>query len=55
MNKKEKHKIKKEFLLQREILKNHIHINFYMINNLKGYKELLNKSFKETKSELLNG
>jgi hypothetical protein len=55
MNKKQKSKIKKEFLTQREILNNHILINFNMINDLKGNKEVLSRAFNHTKSELLNG
>lgn len=55
MNKKEKTKNKKEFLRLREILKNHNPIDFNMINGLKGNKEVLNRAFKHTKSELLNG
>lgn len=55
MNKKQKSQIKKEFLKQREILSNHILINFNMINGLKGNKEVLNRAFQHTKSELLNG
>jgi len=55
MNKKQKSQIKKEFLKQREILTNHISINFDMINILKGNKEVLNRAFKHTKSDLLNG
>lgn len=55
MNKKQKSQIKKEFLKQREILSNHILINFNVINGLKGNKEVLDRAFKHTKSDLLNG
>ena len=55
MNKKEKINTQKEFLRLREVLQNQNPIDFNMINSLKGNKEVLNRAFQHTKSELLNG
>jgi hypothetical protein len=54
MNKNKKSKQKKEFLKCREILSTS-NIDFQIINQLKGNKDVLNRAFKDTKSELLNG
>ena len=51
MTKKE---IKKELAIMKDNLQK-VEINFSMINSLKGNKELLDRAFKETKTQLLNG
>jgi hypothetical protein len=54
MNKSKKSKQKTEFLKYREMLSTS-KIDFQSINQLKGNKDVLNRAFKDTKSELLNG
>lgn len=49
-----KKQIKKELKIQKENLQK-MEINFSMIGQLKGNKKLLDRAFKETKNELLNG
>ena len=49
-----KKQIKKELAIMKDNLQK-VEINFSMINSLKGNKELLDRAFKETKTQLLNG